>query len=554
MSAERKPREQVRVALYARYSSDNQRETSIEDQFRTLRDYAKKQRWSIVEEFSDYETSGKSTLTRPGFQALMQTAKSRTVDVVLSEGLDRLNRNLKDSADLFERLTFQGVDLYTLAEGGKVSQMHVAFKGMQNEQYTVDLRDKTRRGQHGAVLRGQAVAGLSYGYRAVQGFDQEGDVITGKREIHDAEAAIVKRIFKMYIAGASSKVIAKTLNAEGVPGPRGSKRWNPSTIHGNAERGLGILHNELYVGRMVWNRQRWLVDPATGTRVSRMNPKDEWITRDVPKLRILSDAVWDAARTRGAEVTARYLKSGGRPVTLRNQYLLSGLLKCGECGAGYVMHSNGRLACHAHKKCGTCTNNQTIERGEVEQRIMAALQHKLVTKERFAEFCRTFTEETNKLRAAQGANVDNARRELERVRTALEMQMQMALQGYDCKDAYNANKVKERTLVSELENVREAKPLLHPKMADVFQKAITELAQALVAKKVVDRATTDHLRALIQEVKLTPNKKTGKPDVLLVGDVAGILKLASGGKIEDFAPETKGIAGVRFDLGFRIAA
>ena len=86
----------------------------------------------------------------------------------------------------------------------------------------------------------------------------------------------------------SPKTIAKALNAEGMPGPIGTA-WSPSTIHGHAGRGTGILNNELYVGRLVWNRQRYVKDPETGKRVARINPASEWITRTCPHLRILDD-------------------------------------------------------------------------------------------------------------------------------------------------------------------------------------------------------------------------------------------------------------------------
>ena len=58
-------------------------------------------------------------------------------------------------------------------------------------------------------------------------------------------------------------------------------------MHGHAGRGTGILNNELYIGRLVWNRQRFLKNPDTGKRVARPNPSSEWITTDVPELRIV---------------------------------------------------------------------------------------------------------------------------------------------------------------------------------------------------------------------------------------------------------------------------
>ena len=90
-------------------------------------------------------------------------------------------------------------------------------------------------------------------------------------------------IFRDDSAGMSPKAIAKRLNAERCPGPGGAP-WNPSTIHGNPARGAGILNNELYVGRLVWNRLRYVKDTDTGRRVSRLNPSSAWVTTDVPQL------------------------------------------------------------------------------------------------------------------------------------------------------------------------------------------------------------------------------------------------------------------------------
>jgi site-specific DNA recombinase len=92
------------------------------------------------------------------------------------------------------------------------------------------------------------------------------------------EAAIVERIFREYVAGIAPKAIAKRLNQDGIAGPFGGT-WSPSTIHGNATRGTGVLNNELYIGRLIWNRLRYVKNPDTGKRISRLNPKAEWSPR-----------------------------------------------------------------------------------------------------------------------------------------------------------------------------------------------------------------------------------------------------------------------------------
>jgi hypothetical protein len=82
-----------------------------------------------------------------------------------------------------------------------------------------------------------------------------------------------------------------------MAGPSGAD-WGPSTINGNASRGTGILNNELYVGRMVWNRLAYRKDPETGKRRSRLNPASEWILKEVPDLRIVPDDLWHAVKER----------------------------------------------------------------------------------------------------------------------------------------------------------------------------------------------------------------------------------------------------------------
>ena len=258
----------MKVAIYARYSSDNQRDASIADQLRVCREFAARQGWTVVEEFTDHAISG-ATLLRSGFQALMRDALNRRFDVVLAEALDRFSRDQEDTAGLFKRLTFAGVNIVTLAEGD-ITHLHVGLKGTMNALFLKDLADKTRRGLRGRVELGKSGGGLCYGYKVTRA-THDGAATTGNREIVPAEAETIRRIFRDYAAGMSPKAVARRLNAERCPGPGGAS-WNPSTIHGNPARGTGILNNELYIGRLVWNRLRYVKDPDTGKRVSRPNP------------------------------------------------------------------------------------------------------------------------------------------------------------------------------------------------------------------------------------------------------------------------------------------
>ena len=94
----------TKVAIYARYSSDNQREASIEDQFRLCREYAKRQGWQLVESYSDQAISGASLL-RPGIQTLLADAQSKRFNVILAELLDRISRDQEDIAGVYKRMS-----------------------------------------------------------------------------------------------------------------------------------------------------------------------------------------------------------------------------------------------------------------------------------------------------------------------------------------------------------------------------------------------------------------------------------------------------------------
>src|SRR5918993_753414 len=293
----------MKVAIYARYSSDNQRDASIADQLRICGEFAARQGWTVAQEFTDHAISG-ATLLRSGFQALMRDALNRRFDVVLAESLNRFSRDQEDTAGLFKRLTFAGVNIVTLAEGD-ITHLHIGFKGTINALFLKDLADKTHRGLRGRVEGGKSAGGLCYGYRVVKSLSG-GTVTTGEREIELAEAPIVERIFREFVAGVAPKAIARRLNQERIAGPFGGT-WSPSTIHGNSKRGTGILNNELYVGRLIWNRLRYVKNPDSGRRISRLNPQAEWITKEIPSLRIVNDELWNAARTAKTSHCARSL-------------------------------------------------------------------------------------------------------------------------------------------------------------------------------------------------------------------------------------------------------
>ena len=283
----------MRVSIYARYSSDLQSAASIEDQIRVCTERAVREKWQLAATYADRGMSGASNL-RPGYQKILDDARKGEFDIVLVEALDRISRDQEHIASFFKLMSFAGVRIVTLAEGD-ITELHVGLKGTMNALFLKDLADKTRRGLRGRIEKGRSGGGLCYGYAVVHGMNGE----RGGREIIEAEAMVVRRIFADFVAGKSPRRIAAELNREATPGP-GGRPWGETTIRGHALRGTGILHNELYIGRLVWNRLRYSKDPASGKRVSRLNPPEEWIHRDAADLQIVGDDLWNSCADHGS--------------------------------------------------------------------------------------------------------------------------------------------------------------------------------------------------------------------------------------------------------------
>lgn len=405
-----------RAALYARYSSDLQRDASIEDQLRSCRQFAEGRGYEIlVQTYTDRAASGASLL-RAGIQQLLADARERRFDVVVAEALDRLSRNQADVASLHQQLAFHGVTIETLSEG-PINELHIGLTGTMNALFLKELGKKTHRGLKGRALAGRSAGGICYGYRAVRRVDDRGEAVRGERRIAEGEARVVVRIFSDYARGISPKKIAAQLNAERVPGPRGGQ-WSASTIHGNRERGTGILNNELYVGRLVWDRLAYVKDPSTGKRVSRLKPEEDWVATEVPALRIVDQALWDAVRARQGA-----LKSKGTDTPVwdrrRPRYLFSGLMRCGCCGSGFSKISADAFGCSAARNKGpaVCANRLTIKRDVLEAKVLDALSNHLMDPELVRLFCEEYVAERNRLAAEADASRAVLDGELARVKS-----------------------------------------------------------------------------------------------------------------------------------------
>jgi site-specific DNA recombinase len=375
----------MRAAIYARFSSDLQDARSLTDQIAMAANYASARQFSVVATYEDAAISGSTIINRPGIQRLLEDATAGRFDLIITESIDRLSRGQADIAWLYERLTFFGVRIETLADG-QVSEIHVGLKGTMAALFLKDLAQKTRRGQIGRVKAGRIPGGKSYGYDVVRT-----DVERGERSINETEAAVVRRIYQDYAAGKSPLATVSELNQEGIPGPSAG-RWNASALLGSRKRRNGVLNNELYRGVIVYNRQRFVKDPDTGKRLARENPESEWHRQDVPHLRIIDEESWENVQRRRASRGGPHLYQQRRP-----KRLLSGLLRCSECGGRFSVVKDERMRCSTLANSRGCTNTRTIKVDDVEARVLSALQNYLLAPDMVAAAVDAYRDERRKL-------------------------------------------------------------------------------------------------------------------------------------------------------------
>jgi site-specific DNA recombinase len=383
----------MRCAVYARFSSDLQRDTSIDDQVNVCRRYAEAHGWSVVAQHADAAISGAS-LDRPGIQALLSTAAQQPCpfDVLLVDDSSRIARDLADAVRFMQRLRFYGVRVIYISQNidsdHDQAETLIAVHGVVDSLYIRELSKKTKRGLAGQLERGYATGSITYGYRTVAIPDQTGKrdahghpTILGKRvEIEPDEARVIVQIYQWFADGLGVRRIVQRLNRTRIPGPRGQS-WKAGAVR-------RLLANEKYTGKLIWGRGRFEREPGTRRRVRRELPHDQWHVQERPDLRIVPADLWGRVQERHASIRAALPTSGtrklmrGRSAKLFSPYLFSGFLSCAECGGSITVLSRGkreaRYGCLRAYKAGACSNRLTVRASIVDSRLLDGLRSELL--------------------------------------------------------------------------------------------------------------------------------------------------------------------------------
>jgi site-specific DNA recombinase len=350
----------MKVVIYSRFSTDRQNESSIDDQVRVCSEYAQRQGWQVVEQYTDAGISGAAMGNRPGFLRMRADGMAGRFSVLLVIDTTRLARS-QELAPLIERFRYQGVrvigvqDAFDSAAG--TADMQAGLSGIMSVEFRRMIKARTHAALESRAKGGRATGGRAYGYHDGQ--------------VDEGEACIVREIFGRFADGASCRTIAGELNERRIASP--GSTWNRTERRSKGWMGSGIramLLNERYRGAIHWNVSEWRKDPDTGSRKRVERPRSEWISRQDESLRIVSDELWERAqrRLRPAKIDTR-LQAGGKP-----KHLLSGLLRCAVCGSKYTITDAKSYGCFGYHDGKSCSNGVRIRRDQIQDKLLNKLR------------------------------------------------------------------------------------------------------------------------------------------------------------------------------------
>ncbi|MEH2525814.1 MULTISPECIES: recombinase family protein [unclassified Bradyrhizobium] len=469
------------AVVYARYSSDLQKDRSIDDQIALCKQIAERQGLTVTKIYTDRGLSGASMFERDGLLGLMTAAKKREFNFVISESLSRLSRDMEDTAAIYKRLKFNEISI--IDTNGEVGDVHIGVGAIVNSQFLKNLATSVKRGRDARVREGLIPGKAAYGYSIVP--DKPGE-----RTINEAQAKIVRRIFEEYAAGVAPREICERLMAERIMGPTGGT-WNYTKLITGGANG-GLLGNPLYIGKLVWNVFKQVKNPDTGKRNNRRTDKSEHIEVDVPHLRIVPQSLWDAAQA--VRESRRKAKSEGPRVYrhAEKSRMMLGLLKCAVCGGRMMigqanMDGSPRIVCTFAQRRINCTHRKSYCLKEIERTVFEGIKTKLTDRKALLEMTKAYHARSIERQKEIRAQSDAAQKELNRVTVAID-RIVSAISDSDAPvkglvDKLNILEVQRAGLAERVKLIEAEGNVvtLHPAAIDTFSAAMEEMHKALTS-------------------------------------------------------------------------
>ena len=522
---------------YSRYSSDLQSFSSIEGQERANADFAARHGLVLVGQYRDAARSGTTTVGRRGLHQMLADAEEGKFKVVIIEDLDRLSRDAADMHQLVKDLGEPGVVVCTVASNGPVSDIEMAFKAVQSQQFIKQNVLKSKRGMEQAVASGRACGSIAYGYEKVQALDGKGEPINGLREIDPGEASILTRISLGFDAGKTTFKICRALNAEGVPGSKG-KKWRPGSLLGNRQGGLGLLRNPLYIGEYHFLKTKSVA--KKGKRQMTFRPESERTIELHPEWAILPRDLWDRVQARLASNYDRSFHS-----KKKNTFIFTGRVHCGECG-GTCLVCDGRYLCTGRRDLGTCSNSRRVKRGVMEATVLDEFKLYLLSSELVRPCVAAYRDEVARAQIERSHKLESLKaRSLEltgRVRRLMDLLASAATpSGFGAQalmaelDKLEAERVRVDNELATSGPDRSTTPIDEDAIVGAIRTSIEELERVLESDDREASRAREIIRGLVTKVTLTPHgpladgRGGGDVRITVEGPLGALMDLADPG-------------------------
>ena len=422
------------AALYLRKSSEDERSAadgkSTARQRENAAAFAERRGWRVAEEhvYSDDGVSGAEFVNRHGLQRLLRDVRLKPPPfqaLVIAEP-SRLGREQIETAYVLKQITDAGVEVWGYLDGRPLAMVTATDKIMFSIQAMAaeSERERGRQRVRDALVRkaklGHNTGRQTYGYALVRKGGHTESVID------EAQAAVVRRCFEMSASGIGDQRIRNLLADEGVPAPGRRGQWSKQIVR-------RILNNPIYVGTSVFGKMRSIDKGGSAGRRVRA-AQEEWVTTDLPHLRIVSDDLWARAQARRDKTRAHYLRAAdgklmGKPeASLVARFMMNGIGRCWSCGGSLACMGNPanktkRYYCTVRASRGpaACANGHGVPVDELDAAVRKRLWKLLAGDgEAVAALCE---ERDARLRAEQAGQGD--RREAA-LREAAELEKQVA--------------------------------------------------------------------------------------------------------------------------------
>lgn len=375
-----------------------QQASSIGDQERVCREFAKEQGWVIVDVFEDAAVRAGAMAKRAGWSQLLAAGARGEFDVVLVEELSRFSRDFKQSWAVLADLENVSVRLAD-TKSGQVDldtyegQVLASLRFAGNQMETRRLGERSKRGQRGALDKKYSAGGRpAYGLMRKPIFSAtEVDEDGRPKKLgvpwvpHTSQSHIVRRIFQMYDDGWTKGGLAKQLNSEGVSTrdkgkkktTNGVTRVNPGTWTASGIK--AILENRIYIGEKTWNESSRKGKPLESgkKRLRKNDPEQVIVIRDFCEP-LIGQELWDRCEARRTTDAEEYQRK--RTARKRQKYLLSGLIRCASCGYSFVIGTRNGTK-DLHYRCGyrasrgkdSCNNKTNVSQPGIEKRVKGVI-------------------------------------------------------------------------------------------------------------------------------------------------------------------------------------